>query len=619
MRPAWAEAPPNRNDVWMGAGLVLLYAIAVTVTALTLRESRHAVENDVLLCSLAISASLAMVLLPWNRLSNRLLVGFPLIALGAELAVAASSEKLPAELTGFFVLSFIYIGLTQPRGTATRFAVIVTPVWIYSQHEQLIHSVVRLPIALSVWILAGELLATRTGSTKTHADQLAVQANTDPLTGLASRLPMMDCLNHYVESGQRMPSALLLLDLDGFKEINDAFGHATGDQLLIVISERIRGLVRSSDLVARLGGDEFAIYLNNCPLATALSVGEALRRSILEPIALERGSVNVSASIGLVSLDDYSSAEEALRDVDVAMYEAKGAGKGSLAVFETDMQERCARRLEREIELRTAFEKDQFEVHYQPTVNTETHEIVGFEALIRWNHPVEGWLPASAFIYACEDTGLIVPLGTWILRQACGQIREWQPIDPARRLTMSVNLSPRQILDDGIVKCVSDALTEADLPGSSLVLEITERILLVDSPVVLERLDALKALGVRIALDDFGTGYSSLAYLREFPIDILKIDRSFVTPLDEDPKAVALARAIIAIAEALDLDVIAEGAETAGQVHALSRCGCFMIQGHYFARPDSAANITARQTSTGRFERIDLQAGDSYRRVTPSR
>jgi diguanylate cyclase (GGDEF)-like protein len=600
----------------MGAGLVLLYAIAVTVTALTLRESRHAVENDVLVCSLAVSASLAMVLLPWNRLSNRLLVGFPLIALGAELAVAASSEKLPAELTGFFVLSFIYIGLTQPRGTATRFAVIVTPVWIYSQHEPLIHSVVRLPIALSVWILAGELLATRTGSTKTHEDQLAVQANTDPLTGLASRLPMMDCLNHYVENGQRMPSALLLLDLDGFKEINDAFGHATGDQLLIVISERIRSVVRSSDLVARLGGDEFAIYLNNCPLTTALSVGEALRRSILEPIALERGSVNVSASIGLVSLDDYSSAEEALRDVDVAMYEAKGAGKGSLAVFETDMQERCARRLEREIELRTAFEKDQFEVHYQPTVNTETHEIVGFEALIRWNHPEEGWLPAGAFIYACEDTGLIVPLGTWILRQACRQIREWQPIDPARRLTMSVNLSPRQILDDGIVKCVSDALTEADLPGSSLVLEITERILLVDSPVVLERLDALKALGVRIALDDFGTGYSSLAYLREFPIDILKIDRSFVTPLDEDPKAVALARAIIAIAEALDLDVIAEGAETAGQVDALSRCGCFMIQGHYFARPDSAANITARQASTGHFERIDLEASASYRRVT---
>jgi EAL domain-containing protein (putative c-di-GMP-specific phosphodiesterase class I) len=183
---------------------------------------------------------------------------------------------------------------------------------------------------------------------------------------------------------------------------------------------------------------------------------------------------------------------------------------------------------------------------------------------------------------------------------------------------MSVNLSPRQILDDGIVKCVSDALTEADLPGSSLVLEITERILLVDSPVVLERLDALKALGVRIALDDFGTGYSSLAYLREFPIDILKIDRSFVTPLDEDPKAVALARAIIAIAEALDLDVIAEGAETAGQVDALARCGCFMIQGHYFARPDSAANITARQTSNGRFDRIDLEAGDSDRRVTRS-
>jgi diguanylate cyclase (GGDEF)-like protein len=603
----------------MGVGLVVLYTAAVMITAFALRVSQDSVENDVVICSLAVSAGLAMILLPWNRLPNRYLVGFPIVVLGAELAVAAFSGDLPGELTGFFVLSFIYIGLTQPKGTATRFTVIVAPVWIYSQHDPLIHSMERLPIALAVWILAGELLASRTGTTKTHADQLAVQANTDSLTGLASRLPMMDCLNHFVQSSQRSPSALLLLDLDGFKEINDAFGHATGDQLLIVVGQRIQRLVRGADLVARLGGDEFAIFLNNCAPASAIAVGEALRRSILEPIALERGSVTVSASIGLVSLDDYFSAEDALRDVDVAMYEAKAAGKGHLSVFETDMQERCAHRLQREIELRTAFDKGQFELHYQPTVNTESQEIVGFEALLRWNHPTEGRLPASGFVSACEDMGLIVPLGTWILHQACRQIREWQPLDPGRRLTMSVNLSPRQILDDGIVKCVSDALAEAELPGSSLILEITERILLVDSPVVLQRLDALKALGVRIALDDFGTGYSSLAYLREFPIDILKIDRSFVTPLDESPKAVALARAIIAIAEALDLDVVAEGAETAGQVEALSRCGCFMIQGHYFAMPDSAANITARRDSTGRFGRIDAGLRDANRDQTDQR
>ncbi len=283
-----------------------------------------------------------------------------------------------------------------------------------------------------------------------------------------------------------------------------------------------------------------------------------------------------------------------MRNVDVAMSEAKLAGKNRVSVFQSDMQQRIESRLQLETELPVAVE----EVYYQPSVNAETLETVAFETLIRWRHPHRGLLPASEFIDVCEDIGLVVPLGRWILRTACRHARLWQPIDPARRLTMAVNLSARQLFDTDMVTEVRNALTEFDLPGSALVLEITERLLLVDSPFVLRQLKELKELGIRIAIDDFGTCYSSLAYLGDFPIDILKIDRSFIAPLGEDHRAIALVRSIIGIAEALDLDVIAEGAETVAQVELLTQSGCTVIQGYYFGQPSAAEDIS-RYFSSG--------------------
>ena len=540
----------------------------------------------------AVLAGIVLVLLPWQQLPVRLLMLFPLLVLGTELALAASTNGVAVNYTGFLTLAFIYIGLTQPPWTSVVFACLVAPSWVYCQQGLTAEIWIRLPIALGIWLLIGEVLAARSTKSRAQTRALIEQANTDVLTGLGSRLLMSDRIDRSLSNPAERNSSLLLVDLDGFKAINDAFGHAVGDELLIGVADRIRACTGAEDLVARLGGDEFVVYLRGCALPDAIQVGQRLLREVAEPIELTRGHVRVTASIGVVDLATCSTAQDALRDADVAVYEAKSAGKSRLSVFESDMQERIAGRLVLESELRSAFEEGQFEVHYQPVVHAETGRIVGFEALIRWRHPERGVLPAGEFIGVCEEIGLIVPLGNWVLATACKQARDWQPLDPARRMTMAINLSARQLFDTDLVTEVKEALAAADLPGDALVLEITERLLLVDSPFVLHQLDELKQLGIRIGIDDFGTGYSSLAYLRDFPIDILKIDRSFVDPLDDDRQAVALVRSIIGIAKALDLDVIAEGAETLAQVEVLSQIGCYVIQGYYFGRPAPASEIT---------------------------
>jgi EAL domain-containing protein (putative c-di-GMP-specific phosphodiesterase class I) len=326
-------------------------------------------------------------------------------------------------------------------------------------------------------------------------------------------------------------------------------------------------------------------------MSQAESLGHRLIDCLSVPYALSRGRVAITASIGLVEVVPLASAESAFRDADRAMHEAKAAGRNRLSIFETTMHERTMQRLELETELRDAFDDDQFEIYYQPVVHSGTGAIVGAEALVRWRHPLRGVLAPDQFLVVLEEMGLMEPVGEWILNQACRQAYEWQSIDNYRALSMAVNLSAPEMYSADLIGRVERALEESGLPGELLVIEITERVMMTDSERAIRRLDELRKLGVRIAVDDFGTGYSSLAYLREFPIDILKIDRSFVMPLGSDHQALAMVRAIVGIANALELDVIVEGAETAAQIELLGDLGCHVVQGFYFGRPATAAKF----------------------------
>lgn len=340
-------------------------------------------------------------------------------------------------------------------------------------------------------------------------------------------------------------------------------------------------------MAARLGGDEFAVLVKGANEAIAMSMGQRLLAAAAAPFDLTFGRVIVTASAGVVQITESMTACDAIRNADIAMYEAKSKGKNRLAFFEEALQQDIASRVRLGIELYGAIEKQEFELHWQPTLNIGTGRTVGMEALVRWQHPERGLLLPAEFINIAEDTGLIVPLGKWVLDQACQQGSKWQPSDLGRQLTISVNVSPRQMLDGHLCRDVKSALAASGLRPTALVLEITERTLMVNSLLVRQQLDELKELGIRLAIDDFGTGYSSLAYLRSFPIEIVKIDQSFVAALDEDEQAVALVHSIISIAEALGLDTIAEGVETATQFETLRRLGCQVAQGHYYccARP----------------------------------
>ena len=500
----------------MGAGLIWMFSLVVLSTAWALQSPGGNLRATVNVVVGAVVADFILLLLPWRRLPIRMLTVFPLLLVAMELALAATTRGFAADYTGFFTLAFIYIGLTQARGTPTLFAIIVGPSWVYCQQGFTSQVGIRLPIALGVWILIGEVRAARAGQSRALTAELIEQASTDTLTGLASRLTMADRIDHSLSNNAGV-SSLLLLDLDGFKVINEAFGHAAGDELLVAVADRISACTTADDLVARLGGDEFAVYLPGCPLAHALGVGQRLVKVLAVPVELTRGSVGVTVSVGALDLGTCATAQQALQNVDVAMHHAKVGGQNRVSAFAPDMQERVTARLRLESELRRAVDEGQFEVYYQPTVHAETRDTVGFEALARWRHPQRGPPAAGEFIDVCEDMGLIVPLGNWILNTACRQAGLWQPLDPARRLTMAVNLSARQLFDTDLVSEVREALSTADLRGDALVLEITERLLLVDSPFVLRQLNELKALGIRIAIDDFGTGYSSLAYCGSSP------------------------------------------------------------------------------------------------------
>ena len=427
-------------------------------------------------------------------------------------------------------------------------------------------------------------------------EQLTKQAFRDPLTNLPNRALFMDRLTHGLTRAQRRHEhlAVLFLDLDRFKIVNDTLGHAVGDQLLVEVSRRLTSALRPGDTVARLGGDEFGILLEDVADAeTAEAVAVRVEESLGKPYRFEGREVFVTASIGIaLSSAKLGLPEEILRDADLAMYHAKAKGKARHEVFDGSMSAPALDRMDLEMDLRSAISRHEFRLHYQPILRLDTGKITEVEALIRWQHEKRGLLQPDEFIGLTEETGLIVPIGQWVLSEACKQARAWQleyPTTPA--LVMSVNLSAKQFQNPKLVEEITQALDESGLAPSCLKLEITESTVMQDAPVTLTKLNELKELGVRLAIDDFGTGYSSLGYLRRFPVDTLKIDRSFVKGLSADGGDSAIVRAVVTVAKSLNMDVTAEGVETEGQLAELRALGCDRWQGFLFARPVSPERV----------------------------
>src|SRR5580700_12027208 len=428
----------------------------------------------------------------------------------------------------------------------------------------------------------------------------------DPLTNLPNRLLFLDRLGRLMRHSKRHPDllfAVLFLDLDGFKMINDSLGHLAGDQLLLSVSNRLESCLRLTDTVARLGetftmarlgGDEFTVLLDDLKdLGDAKLTADRLMKVLTGPFVLAGKEVFTSVSIGIaLSNSAYESPDDMLRDADTAMYRAKSLGKARYEVFDADMRASLVARLQIETDMRHALERGEFRNFYQPIVALASGDIAGFEALLRWQHPTRGLLAPIEFIPVAEETGLIRELGWWNLREACRQISVWRASFIAHPyLTISVNLSAKQFLQPNLVEDIRKLLVELEVPPEALRLEITESTVMADPSAAVEMLEKIKSLGIHLAIDDFGTGYSSLSYLHRFPLDTLKIDRSFISGMGDQGEGIEIARTILPMANNLRLDVVAEGIETVQQVSLLKKLQCKYGQGYYFSRPLSAEGI----------------------------
>ena len=438
-------------------------------------------------------------------------------------------------------------------------------------------------LAAAVNHMTGELERLSRLERQSFQEQLWHQAFHDPLTGLPNRALLRDRLELALSRADRhaRPVAVLLLDIDNFKLVNETLGHEHGDALLLAVAQRLQQGLRAGDTAARLGGDEFTLLLEDvADIGEARAAAERLVATLRPPVMLNGQEVFPTASIGIaISSPHCSTPDGILREADLAMYEAKAAGKDRYAIFAQSMHDHAAGRLSLEADLRRALQRDELRVFYQPIVSLRSRKTVEYEALVRWQHPERGLVAPANFIPVAEETGLIVQIGEWVLRQACQQAAQWQGI------TISVNLSARQFEDTGLLQAVRGALVSAGLEPRRLKLEITESTVMRDAAAAEETLRELKRLGVLLAIDDFGTGYSSLGYLKRFPLDTLKIDRSFVSGVGEDARDTAIIRSVLALAKTLGLTVTAEGVETSAQQARLFEMDCDQAQGYLFAKP----------------------------------
>jgi diguanylate cyclase (GGDEF)-like protein len=450
-------------------------------------------------------------------------------------------------------------------------------------------------LELNSYITEQERISRALEETKEHFRHAAFH---DPLTGLPNRLMFSELLKAEIEGAKHRPDylfAVLFLDLDRFKNINDSLGHTHGDLLLVAFAQRLERCLRPTDTLARFGGDEFAILLSGIEnAADAIRVAERIQQELTVPFELDKNSAFTTTSIGIaLSSTGYERPEDILRDADTAMYRAKENGKARYEMFDTGMHARAVSRLRLESDLRRAVEQQEFCIHYQPIVAMESGRLAGFEALVRWNHSERGLVFPDEFIPTAEETGAILPIGQWVLEQACIKLREWQQQSTCfRLLSLSVNLSAKQMSQPNLVDQVKRALEVSKLNPHCLKLEITESVVMENAEAATAMFKQLRALGVQLSIDDFGTGYSSLSYLHRFPVNYLKIDRSFVSRMTETTDNAEIVRTIVTLARNLGMEVIAEGVETQEQNQQLKALGCEYGQGYLFSRPVETAAVS---------------------------
>jgi diguanylate cyclase (GGDEF)-like protein/PAS domain S-box-containing protein len=448
-----------------------------------------------------------------------------------------------------------------------------------------VFSIVNKPMPDGGWLATHEDITER----QRAEERIAHMARHDALTDLPNRALLRERLEYELRRVKRGEClAVLCLDLDHFKSVNDTLGHPIGDELLKVVAERLRRCTREHDTIARLGGDEFAIIMTAMEQPTdAAALSRRIRDAITKPYSLDGHQIVADISIGIsVAPLDATEPDQLLKNADMALYGAKADGRGAYRFFEPEMDARMQQRRELEMDLRKALVNGEFELYYQPLVDLQNNDIVGFEALLRWNHPTRGLISPAQFIPIAEETGLIIPLGEWVLRKACEETASWPGT-----FKVAVNLSPAQLKSRNLVQIVVSALAEAGMSATRLQLEITESVLMQNTFSTLATLHQLRALGVQIAMDDFGTGYSSLSYLRSFPFDKIKIDRSFINDLSNGAEPLAIVHAIASLAKSLSMISTAEGVETQQQLEKLQSVGCTEMQGHIFSQARPAEEI----------------------------
>ncbi|HEX8629270.1 MAG TPA: EAL domain-containing protein [Catenuloplanes sp.] len=593
----WQDTTANPSWWWLMvlfACLGVIVAIKMSLTGFTGMDQS---SMRLLACSVLVGAlsGTTMPLLATRPDLNNVMMTLPLVFTGvifaAEAQRRAPQRQLPAARRRrrplpFSLLPYVAIAATDAILVATT-----------ASTSSAARIMIMGSVAITALVIARQMIAFR--DNRRYQDQLAYQASHDELTGLANRSLFMICAEAAVETGAPGTVAVVLVDLDDFKTVNDRLGHSVGDALLVAVSARLREPVHPGDIVARLGGDEFGLLLTGLPPGEGSMVAEQILAGMTQPVTADGHHLLVQASIGLADNTVDSSAADLLRCADIAMYAAKELGKNRYAHYDSELEARTEDHAQLAAALSQALERDELHLLYQPIVDLATHAVVGVEALVRWQHPRDGLVSPVRFIPVAERTGLIVPLGEWVLRTACEQASDWQRrLGDRAPLRMTVNVSARQLLDPEFAHVVAGVLADTGLDPAGLTMEITETAVF-GGGRALDTVSAVHALGVSVALDDFGTGHSSLGLLRTCPVDILKVDKSFIDGINGTAKQEAIAISIIGISQALGMRTIAEGVETAAQAQRLYEMGYRLAQGFHFARPMPAAEVEKLLPDTG--------------------